>query len=454
MFPDLGTVSARTLPRSKYPDGTLYDRYGPAPLDGLSFWNGVAKFQHGQCTCTTEEAQFALEYLNHLFPDLASYSVESKDEEVLEQIREKFDRAAGYPWCELGASTKQQAVDKYTLVQLKEYYDSNTSVVGATLKDELRELGKDARFFRPQDVSSYVEGHRLFSHQNDYLTRIHASPVFCRFITPGQDLPFMLRSLEQFSHDCYAADGSQWDANYPLVVAAIVATFRSQFFSPAMVKRVRRYFAMMYNGYTNCGGHLLNLVGQPSGHYNTSVDNCLAHLVLMAIHASRKGLKIEDIDDNIFYRCCGDDLIWSDKNGLFSPIELHATYISMGVYMEFESLEPQRVPSLTFVGVQPMYSVVNGVRTLLYALTTGRANASLYCNKKGMKPIDVVNKVCNIAQLLFADRERFDIACRAVRDLLTEFVKQQKLSLLDVQVVGLLRSIHPDTLARRYLSWE
>jgi len=398
--------------------------------------------------------EYAFLYLNHLFPLLSRSSVLATDADVAGRFRENGEKASGFPWSMWGAVTKQQALDRFGLQQIADYYRDNTTIISSTLKDELRKVGKDARLFRPQDVSSYVEGIRLFHNQNAYLARTHRSPVFIKFVTPGRDLIYLFSQLMSHSKNLYAADGSQWDANFPLFCVELIASFRSQGFSPEDKLRVLRYYEQMYCGFTNVQGNLLRLYGNPSGHHNTSTDNALLHCILMSIHAFRNGLTFDEMDTELFFRACGDDLIYSSLTRIYQPSELSHTYASCGVYLEFESLEPSEITELSFCGVRAMFREVNGFPALMYVLISGRSDATLHLDKKKIEPIDILMKIASICQLLFADKVRFDIAVEVFHQRLTKLVGQHVLSLLDARVVGLLRSIEPNMLMKRYLCWE
>lgn len=398
-----------------------------------------------------EEAQFALDVLMYLFPTLPQHSQLAPDAVVLEELKQHSEKTSGFPWNMYGAPSKGQALEKFGLTGLEEYYAAYTSVIGSTLKDELREQGKDARFFRPQDVSSYIEGCRLFYNQNELLMRTLESPVFVKFCSPGQDFPRMLRKLMEHGGECYAADGSRWDANFQVFVAQILCCFRSL---GADKERVFRYYCQMYCGVTNVQGNVFRLFGQPSGHYNTSTDNSLGHIVLMSIHAFRHNMTIEAFIADLLFYACGDDIIWSTISDTFAPELIDETYSSCGVFLEFESLTSRSPLELTFVGCKGVWKKIHGLKVLLYSLVGRRSLASLHCDKKGRKPIDHIAKLASLAQLFFADEERYNIAVMALRHRLAEYVAAGVLSLSDPSVVGLLRSVDPEVLTRQYLSWE
>lgn len=445
-------VGSGPLPVSKYPLGAVAHGYGPAPLDELSLWNGLCKFQHDQSTITASEAQFMLDALEYWFPSISQYSDIADDDVVMRELELHKTKTAGYPWSIRHAPLKGQAVATIGLPAIEEYYQQFSSIIGSTLKDELRPVGKDARFFRPQDVSSYVEAIRLFYHQNSYLMRqLLVTPLFNRYVIPGQTLPSLFRILDEFSTRCYAADGSQWDANYPLVLACIVAAFRS---GPSTQARVERYYSMMYNGYTNVGGNIFGLVGQPSGHYNTSVDNSMANMCLMALHACRLGWSLDDFVQRVCFYCCGDDLIWADREGSFNPESLSATYASVGVYLEFESLLPKRSIELTFVGQRLMPRVINGINCWLTALRRDRTLATSTLRKRRATDLDELAKLVSLVQLCFGDEELFDIVHGVMQRFVTDCLSRHTLSMSDPEVLGLLRSVTYRRLCDAHLSWE
>lgn len=396
------------------------------------------------------EQLYALNYLHHLFPGMRNATREATDTEVLAALEAREEKAAGAPWCWRGAPHKGQALKKYGLAQLEEYYKGDVSLIGSTLKDELRPTGKDARLFRPQDVSSYVEGCRLFYSQNEYLTETFASPVFVKFVVPGHDLGTMFNTLRQLKGDNYAADGSQWDAHFPLGVAQIIARFRSQRFDD----RIQRYYSQMYNGWTVVGANVINLVGQPSGHYNTSVDNCLGHIIGFAVHAYRRGLVYEDLDTFVVYYCCGDDLIWSTKLTCFAPAELEDTYNSLGMYLEFESYETQPIEALTFVGVKSVTYERGGVQMAMFKLVSQRAVASLNIHRKSATTVDILSKYASLAILWFCDLEKYELAVGKFYAFLDEQVRSHHISRQDQRVIGLERLLNRERIFLMYADYE
>lgn len=444
---------ARPLPRTKFVTVSS-EEYSPAPLDETSLWNGVLKFAHPQQLMPSKFTPYAIAVLDHFYPLLASSSTCASNQEIEAKIRDPdhASKISGYPCSELGYPSKLRALEAYGIDGLARMYDCATPVIGATLKDELRPTGKDARFFRPQDVSSYAEGIRLFEHQNEYIAgNLFAHPSFFKFCTPGTDLSFMYKRLFEHRGDLYDADGASWDANFPLAIAEILCYWRSR--EHEAPDRVRRYYEAMYNGYTAVGGHLFHLVGQPSGHVLTTTDNCLANIVLMSYHAWRNKLPLEEFLNGVLFYCCGDDLVWSDRTKLFYPEALSESYHELGVYLEFSSLEPVSRFDLTFVSTHPRVVKINGVPFLSYVYDAHRLK-SKGSSFKSREPKQILAKIASYCQLSFFDEDLY----RYFRDFLlrmhADYVSRSLVAFNDPDVVGAIRATNPEFLRRLYLHLE
>jgi hypothetical protein len=270
-------------------------------------------------------------------------------------------------------------------------------------------------------------------------------------VTPGRDIFMLYRALNAFLGDNYSADGATWDANFALAVAAVIATWRSGFIDP---ERVNRYYSQMYNGYTNVGGFVYNLVGQPSGHYNTSVDNSLGHMVVFAVHAYRCGLSLSELQENVLFKCCGDDLIWSDKTTNFTPPLLSATYASLGMYLEFDSLEPQDVYNLPFVGVQFHDRCIRGSMVKCYSIRASKAKATFFLRKRGNTDLIELAKLSSICQLTYGDQLTYDFLKEVTEKFVIDACNRGTISLLDPSVRGMLAAMQPTVLERAYFGFE
>lgn len=447
-------VSTTIPPGSSYPIDARFDQYVPSPLDELSYENGLRKFEHDQSYLTVEEKLYALKFLDTLYPMLYVNSQLATDEEVQEELLAHEDKTSGYPWRELGTPTKGEAVDAFGLDVIEKYYQDYTPVIHATLKDEIRLEGKDARLFRPADVSAYIEGVRLFKKQNDYLSSTLESPIFTKFVTPGTDVSDLFTHIKEHRGDKYCADGSRWDANFPMWAAELLAHWRSSR-GKIDADRVFKYYSAMYCGWTCVDGHLVNLWGNPSGHFCTSIDNSLLNVILFAIHGYRSHLSISELIERVLFYTCGDDLIWSDRSSRFSPRNLDLTYSSLGCYLEFNSLEPLAYEQLIFVGMQPKDRDLLGDTHSLYSLVEGgRAYASFHIRKSKISDIDEFAKKVSIATLFFGNTKVFEELRSKALSYLEDCVNSKTICAQDRRVMGLCATLSDESLASQYLQLE
>lgn len=323
--------------------------------------------------------------------------------EVFRDEDHKF-KAAGWPWTEYGCTNKLAALEKFGIDQLLDYFDKNQNMIGITLKDELRPIGKDARLFRPADASAFAEGMMLFHNQNAYLqNNLFRCPVFCMYQSPGPHLIQMYRRLREHGGKLYDADGTKWDANLSVALTHWLYQFRAR--NHNSPNRVMRYFERMMLGYSVHGGHMFRLLGNPSGHYNTTTDNCLAHCFVFAYHAWLNKMCVKEFLEGVLFYCCGDDLVWSDRTGLFTPEKISETYHSLGMFLEFTSLEPMQLEELNFVGTQYVRHPELGD---MYKYNGEKFKAKLFWRRKGSTALDSVARLTSFAHLTFADQEMYE----------------------------------------------
>lgn len=394
---------------------------------------------------------------NHYWPEIAERSRELSDDQIEVALRDPVHavKAAGFPCNAFGAGTKVAALEKFGLPGLKKIYDVNESIVGSTLKAEIRDWLKDARAFRPSDVSAYVYGLCYFYDQDNYiLENVNLrTPVFAQYQTPGQAILRVYDELVLFGGDCFGADGKKWDAHYPLVVAQFVCWWRAQG-DAERLEKFEKYYRRMYNGWTLVYDRLVNLVGQPSGHMNTTTDNCLCHVFMFAYHAWRCGLTPQFLYDNVRFFCSGDDLIWSTKSPLFRPKTLVKTYESFGMDLEFESWDPSPAHHLSFVGVTPCTSVLRGHSYQLYVGRIERLKASYEFYERNAKLKSRLSKKVSILQLMFPVEELFEEYKKRLYYDIDVAIANGELLLNDADVAGWKASLNFSTLLNQYLEFE
>lgn len=433
--------------------------YKPAPLDFVSMWNGVLKYEHEQRAPEYVDMEcwtYVEEVLDTLYPFMSLHSqLETLENAVLRATDpDHKDKSSGFPWNLLGVPTKKQAIDKYGADALLSFYNDHTACLYATLKDEPRPIGKDARLFRLMSVDAFLEAFMLFERQNTYLvSALGEHPMFICFSSPGFDLSRMFKQLEVHGGELFDADGNAWDTNFSILVASFLAYYRSRGFrSEETRKRIYRYYQMMYVGYTVVAGWVLHLKGQASGHFLTSTDNSLCNIIAMSINAFKRNLSVSEFIDKVKFFCCGDDLVWSDRSALFSPRMLSETYEELGMYLEFTSLEDIPFEQITFVSTHPKYCVYKGMRILTYGYEPRRVFGKMAMTKKKVKPIDRVMRLASYCALLF--NTHYEQIHEMLINLITQYLKDGVLDGRDPALIGVMRASSRRFLEDQYWDFE
>jgi hypothetical protein len=357
--------------------------YGPAPLDADSLWNGVSKFNHPQYCIPYECYDYLLDGLDMFFPfaSLHNQEITLKDAMLKCLEPEHCKKSCGFPSNLHGFQTKEQALMEDVLRAF-----SAPSILCSTLKDELRKYGKDSRFFRPSSLKDYIRGLIICNTLNEYIAdQLFTSPVFCKFASPGYDLSTLYQTLFEFGAT-FGLDIQQHDAHFPLAFAEIICLWR--ILRGSDYKETKSYYRDMYNGYTLVGGWLFNLIGMPSGHVCTTIDNCLCNILAILYCCWRLGWKLEEVRENLKFFCCGDDLVWSTNTEL-RPKILQVFYNELGMYPEFNSWEPDHI---SFVGTTPVF--VNGCWRYYYNVE--KLNSSAGVVRKSFTPIDKLAKLVGL----------------------------------------------------------
>lgn len=402
---------------------------------------------HVQLPYDPNFVRFAIDYLDGIFPYMSQFSSPLSHDEtmLLYNVNDHVDKASGYPWVFLGCPTKGQCVDKHP-----DFYKFPISVLNCTLKDELRLIGKDARLFRPASAHDYYTGLRLFSRSNEYMQScLISSPMFTKFVHPGTHVSTMFRTIRDHNGDKYDADGASWDANFGLSLAEIILTWRLRHAPVESHADIVQYYRSMYNGWTNVGGVLYHLIGQPSGHFCTTVDNTLGSMICMCYNAYRHNIPLGTFSKEVLFYSCGDDLIWSDRTGLFTPEQVFESYKSFGCYLEFGSLEPLDLVNLSFVGQSPVYTD----HGLQYHGKVDKTRASVLWCRRSATVVDKLQKLvaCAINMRWSPD---FQYYSTVISSYFGHIIHNHLASLEDPSIKSLIKVSHPDHIARLYTRLE
>lgn len=452
----LRRVGGRPLPRSKLQYAPLRPddhAYALAPLDEVSLINGALKYCHAQRTFTPSEYRQVLDWLDHMY----GYVLESKPwtlEEAVENL--DLDKAAGPPFCYKFGPSKGDVLKNMSPEDLVQHFFDYQQYEDATTKDELRPVGKDARFFVPSNLQSVLVGNMLFGAQNQRMCGAHAfKPIKIGVITPGYD---MFRLWLEFYHhpgQKYHTDGARFDSSVPLVMASICRDLRKrhlpsgEFFRGHMYdEAIDRYYSQIYNGLVNVGGYAFNLAGQLSGQTNTSSDNSLINLGILMLHAIRHGITYDEFCKQLFY-VMGDDMALSDLTGKYAPLILQETYNSLNMYLESPCDQPFDITDIMFCGCSPKWREVGGRRILLYCYRQDRLLASYNWVNRGMTVNERAQKLVAICSLLFADEAIYT----TLREDVREFFSKNWSHLTD-ETKSLLSNLNDQYLLKLFTGYE
>lgn len=433
----------RPLPKTKLiyePIHPSESSYALPNLDEISLLNGICKYFHPQWTITWDEYLSLLDNLDQLYGTFMEVPMWTKEKAWLEIDTSK---SAGSPYDSMYGPTKGHAMKYETPDSLIHDFWHFTHVFNATLKDELRVRGKDARLFIPANLCLVFVGNLLFGAQNENLANYHKMHPFKVGMTvPGMDTLMLWKSFEHLLN-LVQYDGGQWDTHIPAVFIMLVRDLRKRHLPEFYHEWVDRYYNMIYFALVNVGGDLVQIIGQLSGQTNTTTDNCFFNELTLLLHALRKGLTVREYSH--FQHCIvGDDGLYSDPDGIFDPLEVGKTWNSVGMYMETPGY--QSFEDLTFIGTHPKYVFRNGRRYLLYGFREEKVIASLNYVEKGFSDDQKLSKLCALTLQLLTNDD-FEYYYYKV----LERVKQLDLS---VESRTLLASLNRKTFLVRYLSLD
>jgi len=366
----------------------------PSKTDKISFLNGIYKFEHVQKTISVREREALRAMLRvKLGPFLATaYKKLVPFEAIPRWIVD--DTSAGFCFQQAFGTTKGLVLLKTTILYLWHYFLSFLPILSSTLKIELRAFGKDARFFRPSDIASIVAAIHMFGYQNLSLCSAWVKSHICiGMVSPGPDFTLMWRMLRDFGGEYRSFDGVRWDANFPMWAVELICDFRKQFLPQEYSSIVDYYYASMYDGYTNCLGNLVHLTGNPSGHYNTSVDNSILELMNVWLYCYRNNID----EAQVLPFVCGDDLIIATRDFSFTTAGFKESANSAGLFLESIDSEATPFMNCVFCGTHP---VQIGNR-LLYTYDVDKQLSSLHYTTNKMTVSDYFSKLCSITANLY-----------------------------------------------------
>lgn len=426
------------LPRSKLVHDKIIkdENYCLAPLDEISLVNGVLKWIHPYALLPMSEYQIVLHWLH-----LAYGGVISGEQWSLREAFEELDpnKAAGSPYNFLYGSKKVDTILKVQPEDLLLDFRQYNNIALATLKDEIRLCGKDARLFVPSNIAMAMVGNWLFGAQNENILNWHnKGPIKIGLETPGREAYEFWQAFRRAPGECHQYDGAQNDAHFAPIVACLIRDFRKEYLPVEVWKDVDRYYALTYYMSCNAGGALIDLIGQQTGHTNTATDNSLESLILLMLHAVRHNITFSEFQ-GMFLAIMGDDIALRDPIGCFGPQELEKTWNSVGMYLECPAIV-EDFSQMTFVGMHPLTRNVFGRDYHLYCYNVAKMKGSINFVRKSSSVSDRLAKLVSVCHLIFADKTEFEGLRTAIRLWVSKH--QLALSEQDMELLGSLADLH------------
>jgi hypothetical protein len=414
----------------------------PAPLDFISFFNGLEKCIHHQSLLLDDEVLFLQHVLDWTYGPVFGgvYGLNIPlDDSLISWIVP--NTSPGFPYTLCCGSDKETVLRKLSIESLYNDFLTTSSVLSGTLKDELRPFYKDARLFQPAPLDSIVAAIHLFGQQNQAMVHsCHQIRSGIGMETPGFDVVLMWRKLYKFANNHYDADGSQFDVHVPLWAIELVLWLRLKYSSSDMRPFVKLYYRKMYWGYLNAFGNLLAFIAQRSGQYNTASDNDIVSHMNVWLYCKFAKIPLNEI---LFYTC-GDDLIIACDHSNFSVRDFIACSVRHGIFLEFKSYNPTPFEEATFCGTHPIFHPRDG---LVYTYDESKQLGSLlWCSRKSSVD-EFFQKLTSITSNLYYSPS-FDWAEQVCVQYFTEVLHGV------FHMKGSFRSILRQVLRARYLNLE
>lgn len=148
----------------------------------------------------------------------------------------------------------------------------------------------------------------------------------------------------------------------------------------------------------------------------------------MFLHAIRSGLTFEQFVEGVKFYCMGDDLIISDRTGLFTAERVADTYRSMGLYLECRTKFYHTLWESSFCGTHPVRRRVFGTMMVLPLFRTEKLLDSLRWRRIDSSVTDFVCKLVSVLVLVYADEEVY----LRLRRSITEWVREN----VDLTIYG------------------
>jgi len=376
-------------------------------MTGASYMHWISKMCRPKGVhLTSTEYVRALEILNREFSPFVIGGFSTLDE-VLKFV--DWDKSPGWPYVNMGCSTKREAWDKYSDVITSRAISLVDGVYQeclfiATIKDELLPRGKNSRIFLPAPFHHHLACAMLFKRACDSLNSTchrHSSAIGVNIF--GRGLERLLRSLDSLP---FAFDADQTGCDTSWKDSEPERDFMKTGLSPAYHAGVDLVFNLAMCPRVILGDRILQLELNPSGWYLTTVVNTLmTHRVVAAAYLdlAPEPETIDSMRSHLKQINGGDDLGFSTDRPWFGISELAFEVARRGMYLESDVLTPRSAMAITFFShTLRLRSIEGGSRHVYVACgRLGKILSAFNYLKKSEGQINWLRNASRVVGLMF-----------------------------------------------------
>jgi hypothetical protein len=300
-------------------------------------------------------------------------------------------KACGPPYNWLYGPTKGHVLEHLTWQDLEDHFNNYDQASNATLKDEIRQANKDARVFIPANICMVYKGNHLFGAQNDNLCG-KPGPIKIGLSTPAPEARQLWIDFSKCVGKFIQLDGKGHDTRVSPSLAMLCRDLRKCYLPVQYHKQVDRYYDMTYCMNVNIRGHLIQVIGQQSGHTNTASDNSLISLALVIWAFIKNDYNYEEFQASML-AIMGDDVM---MNSPLNEEDLVGAWADFGMFIQIPDFN-QSFWDMTFMGMHP--AAKNGI--LGYSYDHNKMFCSLNYIKKGRTVRQQFDKLLSLCQLMY-----------------------------------------------------
>jgi len=322
----------------------------PEPTRGISvkkrelYEKGVAKFFNRPFSIDLEVFEAARRFVQDMLrSEVGSCSPLSMEEAIERILLHAGSSASGPRWNKWGQTKREVLTNAEALEELRKMLEPQQLLVDSyftlSLKDELRDIvegkAKDARVFLPVSLPLLVATVMVYGRWNDrFVDSEFWGSMGQGFLRGGTDR--LVTRLEKHPL-CGEGDAQKFDTSQNPFMREVVYGLRNEFVWHEL--RAVVTFLMIWPRVMLPDGHLWELPGgNPSGSFNTLVDNSILTLLVL-VYAFIRCLGRLPNPREIEAIVTGDDYLYSTVLEAFTPEVVRKYGSELGLTYDTGSLK-------------------------------------------------------------------------------------------------------------------